>query len=72
MGQPVVYFEIVGKDREALRSFYSELFGWDIAPAPINPDYGFVDRVTKAQGGRNPGAVGGVPESPSSTWVLKP
>ncbi len=28
MGQPVVHFEIVGKDGPALQSFYSELFGW--------------------------------------------
>jgi predicted enzyme related to lactoylglutathione lyase len=30
MGQPVVHFEVVGKDGPALQSFYSELFGWDI------------------------------------------
>jgi predicted enzyme related to lactoylglutathione lyase len=30
MGQPVVHFEIVGKDGEALKRYYSELFGWEI------------------------------------------
>src|SRR5881392_1801223 len=30
MGQPVVHFEIVGKDGPALNGFYSELFGWTI------------------------------------------
>lgn len=30
MGQPVVHFEIVGRDGEALKRYYSELFGWRI------------------------------------------
>ena len=43
MGQPVVHFEIIGKDGQALRSYYSELFGWEInADNPMN--YGIVDR----------------------------
>ena len=28
MGQPVVHFEVVGKDGEKLQSYYAELFGW--------------------------------------------
>lgn len=68
MGQPVVYFEIVGRDGQRLRSFYSELFGWEIAPTAINPDYGSVERITNAQGIGIAGAVAGVPEPPSSTW----
>ena len=37
MGQPVVHFEVVGKDGAALQSFYSELFGWEIdANNPMN------------------------------------
>jgi hypothetical protein len=27
MGQPVVHFEVIGKDGEKLRGYYSELFG---------------------------------------------
>jgi predicted enzyme related to lactoylglutathione lyase len=27
MGQPVVHFEIIGKDGEALQRYYAELFG---------------------------------------------
>jgi uncharacterized protein len=43
MGQPVVHFEVVGKDGEALRTYYSELFGWEIdADNPMN--YGIVQR----------------------------
>ncbi len=46
MGQPVVHFEIVGKDGGTLRRYYSELFGWKIESHmegdPI--DYGVVSR----------------------------
>ena len=31
MGQPVVHFEIGGRDGEQLRGFYTELFDWKIA-----------------------------------------
>jgi predicted enzyme related to lactoylglutathione lyase len=30
VGDPVVHFEIGGKNAERTRAFYSELFGWDI------------------------------------------
>ena len=30
MGQPVVHFEVIGKDAERLTSYYSDLFGWEI------------------------------------------
>jgi predicted enzyme related to lactoylglutathione lyase len=69
MGQAVVHFEIEGRDGEALRSFYSDLFGWDIdADNPTR--YGIVQREgnTNAEGVGIGGAVGGVPETPSSTW----
>ena len=43
MGQAVVHFEIIGRDGEKLRSYYSELFGWEIdADNPMN--YGLVQR----------------------------
>jgi uncharacterized protein len=43
MGQPVIHFEVIGKDGAALRSFYSGLFGWEIdADNPMN--YGMVQR----------------------------
>ena len=43
MGQPVVHFEVVGKDGAALRSFYSDLFEWKIdTNNPMN--YGIVAR----------------------------
>jgi predicted enzyme related to lactoylglutathione lyase len=30
MGNPVVHFEIIGKDATALRTFYAKAFGWQI------------------------------------------
>jgi hypothetical protein len=30
MGAPVTHFEIYGKDAAKLRSFYADLFGWEI------------------------------------------
>jgi len=32
MGQPVVHFEVVGKDGDKLKKYYSELFGWRSTP----------------------------------------
>jgi predicted enzyme related to lactoylglutathione lyase len=53
MGQPVVHFEIIGKDGEALQRYYSELFGWEIDSN--NPmGYGVVPR----EGNVNPDGVG--------------
>jgi predicted enzyme related to lactoylglutathione lyase len=53
VGQPVVHFEIIGSDTEALRSFYSELFGWEFdADNPVN--YAVVPR----EGNTNPDGIG--------------
>lgn len=63
MGQPVVHFEVIGKDGEKLRSYYSELFGWEIdANNPMN--YGIVQREgnTDADGVGIGGGVGAAPE----------
>ena len=60
MGQPVVHFEIIGKDPAKLHSYYSELFGWRIdADNPMN--YGIVQREenTNADGVGIGGGVGG-------------
>jgi uncharacterized protein len=43
MGHPVVHFEIIGKDGEALKRYYAELFGWEIdSDNPMG--YGTVQR----------------------------
>jgi len=63
MGQPVVHFEVIGKDGDKLRSYYSELFGWEIdADNPMR--YGTVQREgnTNAEGIGIGGGVGNAPE----------
>jgi predicted enzyme related to lactoylglutathione lyase len=63
MGQPVVHFEIIGKDAEKLRSYYSGLFGWEIsADNPMN--CGIVPREenVNADGIGIGGGVGAAPE----------
>ena len=64
MGQPVVHFEIIGRDPATLRSYYSDLFGWEFhtgdafTEAVSQPgNYGFVD--ASATGGGIDGGVGG-------------
>jgi hypothetical protein len=60
MGQPVVHFEIMGKDGEKLRSYYSDLFGWEIdADNPMK--YGMVQRDgnVNADGVGIGGGIGG-------------
>jgi predicted enzyme related to lactoylglutathione lyase len=63
MGQPVVHFEIVGKDADKLRSYYSDLFGWEFdSNNPMN--YGVVQREgnTNSDGVGIGGGVGPGPE----------
>jgi uncharacterized protein len=44
MGRPVVHFEIMGRDGEALRSFYAAMFDWGI-DVDERLAYGLVDRA---------------------------
>jgi uncharacterized protein len=64
LGQPVVHFEIIGRDPAKLRSYYRELFGWefqtgDAATEAVSEpgNYGFVDGSTTGNGIN--GGVGG-------------
>ena len=63
MGQPVVHFEIIGKDVEKLQSYYADLFGWEVnSDNPMN--YGIVQRegnVTQEGIGIG-GGIGAAPE----------
>jgi uncharacterized protein len=53
MGQPVVHFEVVGKEGEKLNGYYAEMFGWEIdANNPMK--YGIVDREANV----NPEGIG--------------
>ena len=51
MKNPVVWFEVVGKDGEKLRRFYTELFGWKIDGATGDMDYGLVQAANRGIGG---------------------
>jgi uncharacterized protein len=63
MGQPVVHFEVIGKDGGKLQGYYSELFDWKIdADNPMN--YGIVlrEQNVNPDGVGIGGGVGGGPE----------
>ncbi len=64
MGQPVVHFEVVGKDQTQLSSYYAELFGWRITPVDAPMAYGLIDRDgnTNAEGVGIGGGIGQAPE----------
>jgi predicted enzyme related to lactoylglutathione lyase len=53
MGQPVVHFEVIGKDGPKLQQYYSDLFGWKI-DADNEMNYGIVQR----EGNVNSAGVG--------------
>jgi predicted enzyme related to lactoylglutathione lyase len=66
LGNPVVHFEVMGKDAGKLSAFYGELFSWKInADNPMH--YGVVDRKDNlnADGIGIGGGVGAVPEGTS-------
>jgi predicted enzyme related to lactoylglutathione lyase len=56
MGQPVVWFEVLGKDRDALVGFYGELFDWRSSPVEGWP-YSMID--TGGEGGIGGGIADG-------------
>ena len=64
--QPVVHFEIIGRDPASLRAFYASLFGWEFdTSGPVVPvvseagNYGFVEQASASSGVGIPGGVGG-------------
>jgi uncharacterized protein len=64
MGQAVVHFEVVGKDVEKLRSFYSEVAGWEFDTVEGGPtEYSSVARE-KNLNADGVGIGGGVGEGP--------
>jgi uncharacterized protein len=64
MGQPVVHFEVIGKDGEKLRDYYSQLFDWDFGDVVGPTNYAVVTREgnTNADGIGIGGGVGTGPE----------
>lgn len=57
MPNPVVHFEVLGKDAAALQSFYGRVFDWELSPAM--PTYAMV--ATGVEGGIA-GGVGATPD----------
>ncbi len=67
MPNPVVHFEITGRDGEKIQKFYTDLFGWEINSS--NPmGYGMVD--TKA-GGINGGIYKAPHDVPFLTFYVR-
>ena len=63
MGNPVVHFEVVGKDGEKLRGYYADLFGWNIdADNPMQ--YGMVEGKDNKTSTGDTGIGGGVGQGP--------
>ncbi len=63
MGQPVVHFEVIGKDGDKLQKYYSELFGWEI-DSNNEMNYGMVSRDGNLTADGSPGIGGGVAGGP--------
>lgn len=56
MHNPVVHFEVVGKDREAIQKFYSDLFNWKL-------DTNYPDKYGMVEAGEE-GIAGGIGDTP--------
>lgn len=69
MGNPVVHFEIIAKDREKLSAFYSQLFDWKLNVIP-EMGYGMVD--TGADGKGIAGGIGTGDEGWVTVYVEVP
>ena len=50
MPNPVVHFEILGKDCEALQQYYRDLFDWNITQASPDFPYGLVSVEEQGEG----------------------
>jgi predicted enzyme related to lactoylglutathione lyase len=60
MGQPVVWFEVLGNDRDALVRFYGDLFDWRATPVENWP-YSMIDT------GAGAGIGGGIGQPPDGS-----
>ena len=63
MANPVVHFEVIGKEPEKLRSYYGNLFGWEFdTPSPVAPEVSEADKygfINNSGGTGIPGGIGG-------------
>jgi uncharacterized protein len=51
MSDPVLWFEVVGKNGAELKKFYSKLFGWNFTDAGDGSDYALVAAADGGIGG---------------------
>jgi hypothetical protein len=72
MAQPVVHFEIIGKDPEKLRGYFGDLFGWEFdTSAPVAEtvseptNYGFVKSAATLPSSVKSACTGSVKQRPS-------
>jgi uncharacterized protein len=61
--RPIVHFEITGRDPERLRTFYAQLFSWDIGDGPLM-------NIAPGFGGPEPGPAGHIRRSERSGVAL--
>jgi uncharacterized protein len=54
--RPIVHFEITAREPERLRTFYSQLFSWDIGDGPLM-------NIAPGLGGPEPGPAGHIRHS---------
>jgi predicted enzyme related to lactoylglutathione lyase len=59
MPNPVIHFEVLGKDAEALQSFYGQVFDWQLNP--VMPTYAMVST------GGDDDVAGGVGATPDGS-----
>ena len=60
MSNPTIHFEVLGKDREALKSFYTELFGW--STTEVESARGDTYSLVEAVDGGIGGGIGSTPD----------
>ena len=60
MPNPVVHFEIIGRDQQLLEGFYGDVFGWKITKAMEG--YSLVDTMSKPGSGIG-GGIGAAEEA---------
>jgi predicted enzyme related to lactoylglutathione lyase len=61
--RPVVHFEITARDPDRIRTFYAELFNWDIGDGPLMS-------IPPGLGGPEPGPAGHIRHSQRSGVTL--
>jgi uncharacterized protein len=65
MANPVVHFEVMGRDAKKLQDFYTKLFDWKVGGSG-DPSYGLVEPAANGIGG---GVGGG--EGPFVTFYVE-